>query len=106
MDKYAVAKVFMGGNGDLILSGNAKLVDKYINDLYKEECLLDDDIEFDKDEYYDKCEYCESLMSNGDMEECPVLVTSHEKTESEEEYEEILEYYREDMPWAEVINLF
>ena len=106
MVKYAVAKVFMGNDEELIVSGSAELVDKYINDLYESKCYIEDDVEFDKEEYYNKCEYCESLMSQGGRQECPVLVTSHEITESEKEYEETLEYYREDMPWAEVVNLF
>lgn len=106
MSKLAIAKVFITDDEDLILWGNTELVEKYIGDLYESNCLMEEDVEFDKNEYEHKCEYCEGLMSEGGREECPVLVTSHEVNLSEEDCEDALNDYRKDMPWAEVISLF
>ena len=106
MINYAVAKVFITDDEDLIVSGNSELVDKYIDDLYESNCLIKKDIKFDKNEYEHKCEYCELLMSKGNMEEYPVRVSSHEVNLSQEDCDDILNDYRKDMPWAEVINLF
>lgn len=105
MKKYAIAKIFLGNGDDIIVHGEMEKVNKYLNDMYESKCLLDDNIEFDKEEYCDKCEYCESLRGNGEMEECSVLVTSHEEDLTEKECEEALEDYKDDLNWAEVVNL-
>ena len=105
----AIAKVFMSGN-DLIVMGKVDGVQKYLDDLYESNCLLGD-VEINKEEFSHKCEYCESLiceslMADGEMEECPVLVTSHEVNLTEEDCNGILCDYKKDMPWAEIVNIF
>ena len=105
MDKLAIAKVFINGDDDLIVVGKADGVQRYLDDLYESNCLLGD-IDIDEEEFSHKCEYCESLIGEGDMEECPVLVTSHEVNLTEEDCNDILDDYKKDIPWAEVINVF
>ena len=80
MSKYAVAKVFIVDNEDYIVSGEKDLVQKYIDGLYEDYCIRKD---LESTDECHRCDICESLMSQGGRQECPVLVTSHEITESE-----------------------
>lgn len=99
----AIAKVFIQNN-DLIVLGNIEKVQNFLDNLYQSKCNLGS-VEINKEEFCHKCEYCEHLIVHGEKEECPVLVTSHEVNLSEEECEDILNDYKKDMPWAEVVNL-
>lgn len=104
MYKLAIAKVFITNADDYIVHGEVEKVQKYLDELYDEYCIMKD---LESTEEAHKCEICEDIIcENEDMEECPVLVGSHEINLSEEECEDMLDCYKKDMPWAEVINLY
>ena len=104
MDKLAIAKVFIANTDNYIVHGKVDEVQRYLDELYDEYCIMEN---IESTEKSHKCEICEDMIcENEDMEECPVLVASHEINLSEEECEDILDYYKRDMPWAEVSNLY
>ena len=104
MNRLAIAKVFVTNTNGYVVHGEIDRVQKYLDELHDEYCIREN---LESTEESHKCGICESMIcENESMEECPVLVTSHEINLSEEECEDILNDYKKDMPWAEVINLF
>lgn len=107
--KYAISKLYLQDGDALIVHGLTDAVRSHVDFEFNSACLVSNE-EFEnlpnKDEFQNKCDYCEYKGQElDDFKECPTLETDSKENITLQEMLESLDYYKEDLPYAEVLNL-